>query len=56
MVLMYLFTFFELTHISRYQQEHEAILRERETNDSGITWKEYKSMTFTHMVSSRIHI
>ncbi|KAB2001245.1 hypothetical protein ES319_D12G287500v1 [Gossypium barbadense] len=28
----------------------ELTCMERETKDSGITWKEYKSMTFTHMV------
>ncbi|KAK2995972.1 hypothetical protein RJ640_026011 [Escallonia rubra] len=31
-------------------KEHEAILRSREKQDSTITWREYKSMTFTHMV------
>ncbi|KAF8412314.1 hypothetical protein HHK36_000275 [Tetracentron sinense] len=31
-------------------KEHEAILRNREDADSGITWKEYKSMNFTFMV------
>ncbi|PSR91516.1 Cytochrome P450 87A3 like [Actinidia chinensis var. chinensis] len=29
------------------QEEHEAILRRRENPNSGLTWKEYKSMTFT---------
>ncbi|KAA8522350.1 hypothetical protein F0562_013289 [Nyssa sinensis] len=28
-------------------EEHEAILRRREHLDSGLTWNEYKSMTFT---------
>ncbi|XP_059661721.1 cytochrome P450 87A3 [Cornus florida] len=28
-------------------EEHEAILRTRENSNSGLTWKEYKSMTFT---------
>ncbi|KAJ8427552.1 hypothetical protein Cgig2_003115 [Carnegiea gigantea] len=28
-------------------EEHKAILRRRENMDSGLTWKEYKSMTFT---------
>ncbi|KAB1217182.1 Cytochrome P450 87A3 [Morella rubra] len=28
-------------------EEHEAILNQRENADSGLTWKEYKSMTFT---------
>ncbi|KAG8476280.1 hypothetical protein CXB51_033044 [Gossypium anomalum] len=36
--------------LAELTQEHETILRERETKGSGITWKEYKSMTFTHMV------
>ncbi|KAL9356427.1 hypothetical protein Peur_049680 [Populus x canadensis] len=32
-------------------KEHEAILRNRQNKDqSGITWQEYKSMTFTQMV------
>lgn len=28
-------------------EEHESILRNREKTESGLTWKEYKSMTFT---------
>ncbi|KAH7863152.1 hypothetical protein Vadar_014001 [Vaccinium darrowii] len=28
-------------------EEHEAIVRRRENTNSGLTWKEYKSMTFT---------
>ncbi|XP_006300459.2 cytochrome P450 87A3 isoform X2 [Capsella rubella] len=28
-------------------EEHEAILRNREDANSGLTWKEYKSMTYT---------
>ncbi|KAG6636864.1 cytochrome P450 87A3 [Carya illinoinensis] len=28
-------------------EEHEAILNQRENADSGLSWKEYKSMTFT---------
>ncbi|XP_043717919.1 cytochrome P450 87A3-like [Telopea speciosissima] len=31
-------------------KEHEEIIRNRKDKDSGITWKEYKSMTFTSMV------
>ncbi|KAK4578389.1 hypothetical protein RGQ29_028487 [Quercus rubra] len=31
-------------------KEHETILRSRDNEDSEITWQEYKSMTFTHMV------
>lgn len=34
-----------------FQKEHETILRNREEERSEITWEEYKSMTFTHMVS-----
>ncbi|XP_012439616.1 cytochrome P450 87A3 isoform X1 [Gossypium raimondii] len=30
--------------------EHEAILRNRENTDSGLTWKEYKSMRYTFQV------
>ncbi|KAJ8449303.1 hypothetical protein Cgig2_002435 [Carnegiea gigantea] len=30
-----------------YQEEHDAILKGRENMDSGLTWKEYKSLTFT---------
>ncbi|KVH95469.1 hypothetical protein Ccrd_002470 [Cynara cardunculus var. scolymus] len=29
------------------QEEHENILRNRENKETGLTWKEYKSMTFT---------
>ncbi|XWS38410.1 hypothetical protein CRYUN_Cryun19dG0128800 [Craigia yunnanensis] len=29
------------------QEEHKAILTNRENTDSGLTWKEYKSMTYT---------
>ncbi|XP_039065354.1 cytochrome P450 87A3-like [Hibiscus syriacus] len=36
--------------LAELTQEHETILREKETKGSSITWKEYKSMTFTHMV------
>ncbi|WOH09512.1 hypothetical protein DCAR_0728969 [Daucus carota subsp. sativus] len=31
-------------------KEHQDILKNRSEQDTGITWKEYKSMTFTHMV------
>ncbi|EEF33222.1 cytochrome P450, putative [Ricinus communis] len=31
-------------------KEHEAILSNREKNDSKLTWEEYRSMTFTHLV------
>ncbi|KAL5796262.1 hypothetical protein ACOSQ2_001082 [Xanthoceras sorbifolium] len=31
-------------------REHEAILKSRDNENSELTWEEYKSMTFTHMV------
>ncbi|KAJ9680925.1 hypothetical protein PVL29_020047 [Vitis rotundifolia] len=31
-------------------KEHEEILKNRKNEELGITWTEYKSMTFTHMV------
>jgi hypothetical protein len=37
------------------QEEHEAILKKREDSSSGITWEEYKSMTFTTQVSQLMH-
>ncbi|KAJ4727013.1 Cytochrome P450 [Melia azedarach] len=37
--------------LAELRKEHEAILRSREKEKSEmITWEEYKSMTFTHMV------
>ncbi|XP_015584598.1 cytochrome P450 87A3 [Ricinus communis] len=36
--------------LKQLTEEHEAILENRENADSGITWKEYKSMTFTFQV------
>ncbi|GMJ04802.1 cytochrome P450, family 87, subfamily A, polypeptide 2 [Hibiscus trionum] len=33
--------------LKKLREEHEAILRNRENTDSGLTWKEYKSMTYT---------
>uniref|UniRef100_A0A7N2LPL0 Cytochrome P450 87A3 n=1 Tax=Quercus lobata TaxID=97700 RepID=A0A7N2LPL0_QUELO len=36
--------------IKELTDEHEAILKNREDVNSGLTWKEYKSMTFTHNV------
>jgi hypothetical protein len=35
----------------REQEEHEAIIRNREDPDAAVTWAEYKSMTFTSQVS-----
>ncbi|KAF6156869.1 hypothetical protein GIB67_000409 [Kingdonia uniflora] len=36
--------------VKELKEEHEAILESRENADSGITWTEYKSMTFTSNV------
>ncbi|KAK1559342.1 hypothetical protein Q3G72_013471 [Acer saccharum] len=36
--------------LAELTKEHETILRERDNENTGITWEEYKSMTFTHMV------
>ncbi|KAM1158883.1 hypothetical protein ACFX1X_032521 [Malus domestica] len=33
--------------LEQLTEEHEMILKQRENSDSGLTWKEYKSMTFT---------
>ncbi|KAK9984450.1 hypothetical protein SO802_033975 [Lithocarpus litseifolius] len=33
--------------LKQLTEEHEAILNQRENADSGLTWKEYKSMTYT---------
>ncbi|KAL4348995.1 hypothetical protein GQ457_17G021550 [Hibiscus cannabinus] len=33
--------------LNKLTDEHETILRNRENVDSGLTWKEYKSMTYT---------
>ncbi|OMO79428.1 Cytochrome P450 [Corchorus capsularis] len=33
--------------LEKLTEEHEAILQNREDPDSGLTWKEYKSMTYT---------
>ncbi|KAK8520907.1 hypothetical protein V6N13_077039 [Hibiscus sabdariffa] len=33
--------------LNKLTDEHETILRNRENIDSGLTWKEYKSMTYT---------
>ncbi|PNT69226.1 cytochrome P450 87A3 isoform X2 [Brachypodium distachyon] len=35
-------------------EEHEAIVRDREDPDAGLTWAEYKSMTFTYQVTLEI--
>ncbi|XP_044497856.1 cytochrome P450 87A3-like [Mangifera indica] len=36
--------------LEELMKEHEAILKGRADENSGLTWEEYKSMTFTHMV------
>ncbi|KAJ9680926.1 hypothetical protein PVL29_020048 [Vitis rotundifolia] len=36
--------------VAELTKEHEGILQARENEESEITWEEYKSMTFTHMV------
>ncbi|KAK3194883.1 hypothetical protein Dsin_026193 [Dipteronia sinensis] len=36
--------------LAELTKEHETILRGRDNENTGITWEEYKSMTFTHMV------
>ncbi|KAL2902380.1 Cytochrome P450 87A3 [Bienertia sinuspersici] len=36
--------------LQRLTEEHDGILKRRENPDSGLTWKEYKSMTFTFQV------
>ncbi|KAL5727662.1 hypothetical protein ACHQM5_000832 [Ranunculus cassubicifolius] len=35
-------------------EEHEAIVRNRENKDSKLTWKEYKSMTYTAQVINEV--
>ncbi|GAV68915.1 p450 domain-containing protein [Cephalotus follicularis] len=36
--------------LKQLKEEHEEILRSREDANSGLTWKEYKSLTFTFQV------
>ncbi|KAJ7944872.1 Cytochrome P450 family protein [Quillaja saponaria] len=33
--------------LEQLEEEHQTILKQREDPNSGVTWKEYKSMTFT---------
>ncbi|KAL0913129.1 hypothetical protein M5K25_016563 [Dendrobium thyrsiflorum] len=40
----------KLKGICTLQEEHDGIIMSRENPDSGITWKEYKSMSFTFQV------
>ncbi|KAJ7952368.1 Cytochrome P450 family protein [Quillaja saponaria] len=36
--------------LKQLEEEHEAIIKQREDPNSGVTWKEYKSMAFTFQV------
>ncbi|KAI8005253.1 Cytochrome P450 87A3 [Camellia lanceoleosa] len=36
--------------LAELTKEHGTILRSRESEESEMTWEEYKSMTFTHMI------
>ncbi|KAJ6948493.1 cytochrome P450 87A3-like [Populus alba x Populus x berolinensis] len=36
--------------VEELRVEHEAIVKKRENPNSGLTWEEYRSMTFTQMV------
>ncbi|XP_021277835.1 cytochrome P450 87A3-like [Herrania umbratica] len=36
--------------LQQLTEEHEEILKKRESTNHGLSWKEYKSMTFTHYV------
>ncbi|KAI5603801.1 hypothetical protein BDE02_01G243000 [Populus trichocarpa] len=36
--------------VEELRAEHEAIVKKRENPNSGLTWEEYRSMTFTQMV------
>ncbi|KAG0529013.1 hypothetical protein BDA96_05G061900 [Sorghum bicolor] len=40
--------------VETLKEEHEAILKKREDRNSGFTWQEYKSMTFTAQVMNEI--
>ncbi|OVA11984.1 Cytochrome P450 [Macleaya cordata] len=43
--------------LKELMDEHEKILRTRENMDSTITWKEYKSMTFTsHVINETLRL
>ncbi|KAG6784078.1 hypothetical protein POTOM_009762 [Populus tomentosa] len=40
-----------------YQKENEEIISSREDKETGLTWKEYKSMTFTmHVINEALRI
>ncbi|XP_062088669.1 cytochrome P450 87A3-like [Humulus lupulus] len=36
--------------LAQLTEEHQKIINDRSNKDSGITWQEFKSMNFTHMV------
>ncbi|XP_072092806.1 cytochrome P450 87A3 isoform X1 [Arachis hypogaea] len=38
--------------LKQLQEEHESILKRRKDPNSGVTWKEYKSMTYTFQVNT----
>ncbi|KAF5206999.1 Cytochrome p450 [Thalictrum thalictroides] len=40
--------------LEELKKEHGSIIRNRESQDTGLTWIEYKSMTFTFMVINEI--
>ncbi|KAL6859128.1 hypothetical protein ACP4OV_018130 [Aristida adscensionis] len=40
--------------VKTLKEEHEAILKKREDMNSGFTWEEYKSLTFTTQVMNEI--
>ncbi|KAM3743584.1 hypothetical protein ACB098_07G156900 [Castanea mollissima] len=42
------------TVLQELTDEHEAILKNRESPNSTLTWDEYKSMTFTHQVINEV--
>jgi len=45
----------KLICVHLHQEEHETILRNREDADSGLTWEEYKSMTYTFQVALKFY-
>ncbi|KAJ1416077.1 Cytochrome P450 [Sesbania bispinosa] len=42
--------------LKQLKEEHEAIVKRREDPNSGVTWQEYKSMTFTFQVIKNLLI
>ncbi|XP_066338115.1 cytochrome P450 87A3-like [Miscanthus floridulus] len=41
--------------VEALKEEHEAILKKREDKNSGFTWEEYKSLTFTTQVMNELN-